>query len=355
MQHWIFNKKTDILGLLLPVWMVLTVIFFLPESFIQSDFPLWMWVVLVLGIDVSHVWSTIFRTYLDKEEREKHKLLLGATPILAFAFLFVVAFLSPFWFWRILAYLALFHFIKQQYGFMMLYKVKGKDFAPRKWLTDKQVIYFSMLYPVIFWHFSPDRAFSWFISGDFFPFHSWMPLSETFWTVANLCYLAIILSWLGLEIRRSQKSTGKILWVLTTTANWFLGIVYFNSDIVFTITNVVAHGIPYVILIIQYEHRKSIIRTRHRSLFLISFYVIIGILLLGTVEEYFWDIFLYGEHRSFYESFTPYFSVFAEHPTTVALALALLSLPQVTHYILDGFIWKSNDKNPYVKSIFSAS
>ena len=92
MQNWIFNKYTDVIGLLLPVWLVFILLFLLPDSFIQADFPLWMWVVLVLGIDVSHVWSTIFRTYLDKEERDKHRFLLGATPILAFSILFILAF-----------------------------------------------------------------------------------------------------------------------------------------------------------------------------------------------------------------------------------------------------------------------
>lgn len=352
MVNWIFNKRIDLPGLFLPVWLVLIGVFFLPDSFVHSDFPLWMWVAIVLAIDVSHVWSTIFRTYLDKEERNNHRLLLSATPILAFSVLFVLAFMSTFWFWRILAYLALFHFIKQQYGFMMLYKVKAKDFASRKWLTDRQVIYMAMIYPVLFWHLTPDRAFSWFVDGDFFAGYRLLFIPQNIWLVFHIIYTSIILTWLIIEIKRKNKSWGKILWVMTTALNWFIGIVYFNSDVVFTITNVVAHGIPYVILIVQYEHQKSVIREKQKKIFFIAFYVVAGVLLLGTIEEYFWDIFLYGEHRSFYESFTPYFDFFVEHPAAVALALALLSLPQVTHYILDGFIWKNNDQNPYVKLIF---
>ena len=34
-----------------------------------------------------------------------------------------------------------------------------------------------------------------------------------------------------------------------------------------------------------------------------------------------------------------------------ALMIALLSVPQVTHYIIDGYIWKSNAKNPLIKSL----
>lgn len=32
-----------------------------------------------------------------------------------------------------------------------------------------------------------------------------------------------------------------------------------------------------------------------------------------------------------------------------AICLALLSVPQLSHYILDGFIWKFNHRNPDLK------
>jgi hypothetical protein len=36
----------------------------------------------------------------------------------------------------------------------------------------------------------------------------------------------------------------------------------------------------------------------------------------------------------------------------VIFAIAILAMPQQVHYIVDGFIWKMNDKNPYLKPIF---
>ena len=68
-------------------------------------------------------------------------------------------------FWRCLAYLAAFHFVRQQYGFMMLY---GRRERQRRWI-DQAAIYAATLYPLAWWHLHP-RHFDWFIAGDFFTF-----------------------------------------------------------------------------------------------------------------------------------------------------------------------------------------
>ena len=120
------------------------------------NFVLWIWVVFVMGIDVGHVWSTIFRTYLDKEEFRLHRSLLLAAPLFSFIVVFGLAWYSPLWFWRCLAYLAVFHFIKQQYGFVALYKAKANDFKTLKIISDKFIVYFATLYPVFYTVYFPN-------------------------------------------------------------------------------------------------------------------------------------------------------------------------------------------------------
>ncbi|MEM1136647.1 MAG: hypothetical protein AAGI07_12490, partial [Bacteroidota bacterium] len=277
-RKWLFSKSIDILFLLLPVWVCWLVCFSLPESILYKELPLWFWVVFILGIDVSHVWSTIFRTYLDKEEFELHKTLLLFTPFVAFLFLFCLAFISHLWFWRFLAYLALYHFIKQQYGFLALYKAKFKQNLHQKILQDKWVIYFSMVYPVIFWHLSGNRVFNWFVQGDFFiPFtkipdnlYSISTNIGNILQVANILYWMVIATWLAEEVllslnKKQPIAIGKILWLVTTACNWYLGIVYFNSDIAFSLTNVVAHGIPYIVLIFFYVEKKKQVKQKKSS------------------------------------------------------------------------------------------
>lgn len=357
---WLFSKNIDLAALYFPVWLCWLMVFNLPVSYLEADIPLWIWVVFVLCIDVGHVWSTIFRTYLDKEEFGHHRALLLLAPILSFVLVAGIAFLSTFWFWRLLAYLALFHFVKQQYGFLALYKMKAKDFGVQKFFKDKWVLYLATLYPVFYWHCSDGLNFSWFVMDDFINLRSFFVVTPNFWTlffsILNMLYWGIILAWLIEELVRSDKiSVGKILWMLTTAINWYVGIVYFNSDLVFTITNVVAHGIPYLTLIIYYQYQKENLR-KHRlgSVVRIAGVILPVVFFLGWLEEYFWDMLVYGDRGDFFAGVMAYPFDLLESPFAQAIAIACLTLPQFTHYIIDGFIWKSNTSNPYVKQIFKA-
>lgn len=364
---WLFNKSIDLLVLLLPVWVVWLVCFALPARVLQMELPLWVWVVFVLGIDVSHVWSTIFRTYLDKEEFTSHKKLLILSPILCFIVFFLVANVSVSWFWTLLAYVALYHFIKQQYGFMQLYRAKYGFLNLKKRLSDKFIIYLGMLYPVWYWHLNSDRRFSWFVDGDFFRLKSIFEMIP-FWHVGylsnvnlmcNLTYFTILFIWLIEEVYLHHKGNhklpiGKWLWILTTWGNWYLGIVYFNSDLVFTITNVVAHGLPYMALVFFYVEKKREMKLSKASYFENIYrvgFMLIAVLVLAYGEEYFWDMWLYQENTAFFQTLLKYPMQMAQEPVVQATVLALLSVPQATHYVLDGFIWKSNPKNPYIKSV----
>lgn len=349
MSNWIFSKTRDLIWLFIPVWLCWFVAFVLPSEWLNQKTPLWVWVIFVLGIDVSHVWSTLFRTYVDKEEFRNHRKLLVFGPVVAFLIALAIASVSITVFWRILAYVAVFHFVKQQYGFMRIYKAKAKDFR-KKWISDNFMIYFSMLYPIFFWHVNLDRQFSWFFKGDFLQWEV-ATLVPVLNITGSIIYFMILSAWLIQEILAGKRSTfpmGKILWVLTTAGNWYIGIVYFNSDLVFTVTNVVAHGIPYMALVLFYQQKKFEMRARKIKPLTYSLMVITGVLVLALGEEYFWDIWVNQENEAFFGSFLPYLQKQPAY-TWQVIATALLSVPQVTHYIVDGFIWKNNEKNPYLK------
>ncbi|MFT5090146.1 MAG: hypothetical protein ACI8PG_004522 [Planctomycetota bacterium] len=368
MRHiWLFSRSIDLCILGVPVWATWAICFALPERVIENDLPLWVWAVFIVGIDVSHVWSTLFRTYLDREEFAHHRTLLLRTPLLAFVFFFCIASFSSLWFWRVMAYLALFHFVKQQYGFFALYRGRFKFSPPRKIFGDTSVIYLATLYPVVYWHLAIDRSFDWFISGDFFSLHDlvgtgaesvgWLGL------VGNFLYWIIIAAWCIEEIYLCRRHgveipMGKILWLLTTAGNWYLGIIHFNSDIVFSLTNVIAHGVPYIALIFFYVEKKKGIQVPDRSAAPLPLgghliFMLGTILLLAFGEEYLWDMLLYREHGALFEGLFTYPLRVLQTPLGQAVALAALSVPQVTHYILDGFIWKDNQKNPYLRQIFA--
>ena len=366
---WLFSRSIDLLILVLPVWTTWIVCFALPDAALERQLPLWVWAIFIVGIDVSHVWSTLFRTYLDREEFASHRTLLVPAPLFAFGFFFVIASVSTLWFWRILAYLAVYHFVRQQYGFFALYRARSGHKLPHRFIPDSWAIYLATLYPVVYWHLNDDRSFAWFVSGDFFPVQSLAGSGEALpllLGIANVLYWGIIAGWCAEEIHLSRRHgaplpIGRILWLLSTAGTWYLGIIHFNSDLVFSLTNVIAHGVPYLALVFVYVERKAKIvdppHTPSRSPLGVGYnvlFMLAVVLLLAFGEEYLWDLFLYQERGTLFEQLFAYPMGVLESSFGKATALALLSVPQVTHYVIDGFIWKTNEKNPYLRRVLGA-
>src|SRR5258705_3563287 len=127
---WLFSARTDLsvfLGSavvsLLALWIGAR------AGVLYSETPDWAWVPAVLLIDVAHVWSTSFRVYLDTDELKRRPWLYSLVPVLGLAIGIALYSEGELVFWRALAYLAVFHFIRQPYGWVALYRVTagGRD------------------------------------------------------------------------------------------------------------------------------------------------------------------------------------------------------------------------------------
>ena len=70
-------------------------------------------------------------------------------------------------FWRALAYLAVFHFVRQQYGWVALYRARVGERGRAGWWIDAAAVYMATLYPLVYWHAHLPRRFWWFLPGDF--------------------------------------------------------------------------------------------------------------------------------------------------------------------------------------------
>jgi hypothetical protein len=84
------------------------------RGWLGSETPQWAWIGAVLLIDVAHVYATAFRVYLSPAELRRRPALYVLTPVVAFAVAALLYGQSESWFWRALAYLAVFHFVRQQ-------------------------------------------------------------------------------------------------------------------------------------------------------------------------------------------------------------------------------------------------
>jgi hypothetical protein len=344
-SHWILSPITDGIFILSPPFIILCVVFSFPVYFSENDYvnPL-IWFILVLGIDVSHVYSTIFRTYLEPATFQKHKTKLILVPVIIWFIGMMLYSIGSIIFWRTLAYLAVFHFIRQQYGFLRIYT--AKETKP-KWFKKMETVIIYMItgIPMLIWHFSADRSFVWFMKSDFF-IHSFNPIIPYLQYLLFSVAIIYSVSEMIFILKTKTYNMAKYLLLSGTFITWYFGIVYFNSDLIFTLFNVVSHGVPYIALIWFYGKKKNVIKKTWYS-FIFSWkgmiiYITI-IFLLAYTEEGLWNSLVWKEHDAF-------FSLFNKIPQLDStywykIVIPLLSVPQISHYIIDGFIWKiKNDK-----------
>lgn len=327
--NWIYKKYYDLSFILLPplILVVLVIVFndFF-QKFNQNEF--FVWIVLVVCIDVAHVWSSLFRTYLYPPIFKKYKWLFILTPIGAFLVSWILCSFGWMYFWRVLAYLAVFHFIRQQYGFMKLY-YRGEVKSYQKYLDYFLIHYFS-IFPMIYWFFHYPRNFNWFLNFEFFTFQS-SRTYQLFWYLYIISWVSYLVSIFYDIFITKTININKNLIIFSTAISWYFGIVYFNNDLIFSLLNVISHGIPYLALIFY----KNIIQVKesYKSQKLIWIFVFFGLIfLLAFVEEWIWDSFIWKEHFNTID--------ITLSSNQIALITAILAVPQITHYILDGFIWK---------------
>lgn len=353
---WLFGKRIDlaVFGGTAAIALLLVV---LGGRYGGAAEPEWSWIVGVLLVDVAHVWSTAFVVYLDPAEWRRRPLLYGGAPAALFAggvALYAAAGAGAFW--SAVAYLAVFHFVRQQYGWVMMYRARnGERDRLGRWL-DGATIYAATLYPLVYWHAHLPRQFWWMKPGDF-------PHGLPAWTatVAGWIYLALLAAYVARAVAQRPVSWGKHLIVATTAACWYVGIVATNSDYTFTITNVFIHGVPYLALVYVYARSAAReaesaggaaarllglasraglagppgaagsagarARLRGLAVFLATLW------LVAYVEELLWD-------RAIWHDREWLFGAGTDAGGVAVILVPLLATPQLAHYLLDAFLWR---------------
>ena len=308
----------------------------------DRPFPAWAWLAFVVGVDVAHVYATLFRTYLDREELARHPARYALAPLAVFVVGYYLYAESALLFWRCFAYVAVFHFVRQQVGWVALYRAKSPTRQPIDRFVDDAVIYAATLYPILYWHAHLGEArFSWFVDGDFIVgaiARAWLPWFEMVWWAALAAY---VLRQLSLIALRKSFELGKTCVVGATAATWYVGIVATNNDFAFTVTNVVAHGVPYFALLWAYA-RARFSEAPQGLLGQVVKKGLVGFLLflvcLALVEEFLWDRWVFHDHAWLFGA-----SKFELPPGLVAVIVPVLMVPQATHYVLDGLLWRRKD------------
>jgi hypothetical protein len=318
---------------------------------LEDESPDWAWVPAVLLVDVAHVWATAFRVYLDTEELRRRLWLYALVP--AVGLLLGVALYSEgeLLFWRALAYLAVFHFVRQQYGWVALYRTRAGERGRLGWWIDAAAVYMATIYPLVYWHAHLPRKFWWFLAGDFGALPS--AAERVAWPLYCLALGAYAARTLYLWLLRGEGNPGKDVVVVTTALCWYAGIVAYNSDYAFTVTNVIIHGVPYFALVYFYararrEQMASATTGPAKAYRLLARGPVIFLATLwlaAYAEELLWDRGLWHERGWL-------FGGAWETGALKVVLVPLLALPQLTHYVLDGFVWRRRG-NPALASLLS--
>ncbi|MEW5851190.1 MAG: hypothetical protein AB2A00_20550 [Myxococcota bacterium] len=343
MTPWLFDRRTDLwafggsAALSVALFLLLHAV-----GLADAATPPWAFLLLVVGVDVAHVWSTIYRVYLDTEELARRRMLYVGVPLITYAVGVVLHWQGSHVFWRALAYLAVFHFVRQQYGWVMWYRRNAREPLGARLRVDQVAIYAATLGPLLWWHSRLPLPFHWFVKDDFVPgLPTWV--GDVALGLEALC---LVVYGLAHAHARGAQPWGKHLVVGSPALCWFLSIVLAGGDLAFTVVNVLPHGIPYLVLCRRYA------RGRARStgegggvaaaLMRGGVAVYLGsVVALAYVEEAVWEWTIWHDHPSLFGELTLDVAT-----SWHALLVPLLSLPQASHYVLDGFIWRGGPRNP---------
>jgi len=286
------------------------------------------WLVFVVGVDVAHVWSTMWVTLFRRDQREAHGGgLVGLALALYVAGAALHATFGSFAFWRVVAYAACLHFVRQQVGWVHLARAKAGEFDRFGARLDAAVVTLAALEPLAYWHVH-GRSFGWMIIGDF------VRLPPLVLTVVRVAYALGACAFLVREVaalRSGRLHLAKLLVVASTAVGWHVGIEAADSDLVFTAFNTAAHAAPYVYLVAMRAAPGSL-AARARSSLAGAAYFVGALVAFALAEESLWEALVWGEHG------------FAAPPawaSAIAAGLVpLLALPQLLHYAVDAVIWR---------------
>ena len=314
-----------------------------PLGTLDGPTPPWLFLMAVVGVDVAHVWSTAFRVYLDPVERARRAGLYIGIPVAAYVVGVLLHSTSPGLFWRVLAYLAVAHFVRQQYGWVALYRKKMGTASRLDRVLDDAAIYSATLYPLLYWHAHLPREFEWLIAGDFIP---GLPAGAA--AALFPVHVAVTVAYAARQIllvaTRRPVSFGKNLIVVTTWLTWYVGIVVLDSDYAFTVTNVLVHGIPYLAFVWVHGRARfadspngigRVFQPRAWPLY------VAPLIAVAWSEEWLWDRLVWHDHATLFPG-----PELGPGPAALALIVPLLALPQATHYLLDAWIWRVRPENP---------
>lgn len=360
MNGFLHSKYFDLAFYLLPlfiapIWILLGIAPFTygaPEA-------RWHWWIFFILIDAGHVFSTAYITYLDKQLfRERYLLFILTPSISAIVLIFIRAYFGSPFLWITIGYLAMYHFIRQQWGFVALYGRSEQEKIPVQLALhgrqiDFYLVHFGLIYAYLYFHqYMETNAVHLMLGRKYFQIPHVDLLMNVVLTANFILLLLFTIKELYFLKAFKVWTWQKQLVIVGTFLVWYTGLIFrVEWPLAGIATVTFIHGFVYWALVWSSGSKRAsklnqaewpwrLFRISNLPLFLG------GGLVYGFFSFGFWELVVNkGDLMSL--GFFKEIQIPNNESFKVILEVGL-GLPQVTHYILDGFIWRRAklDKKP---------
>lgn len=270
-------------------------------------------VFIALGVlDSGHVYSTLWRTYLNPQERVRSRLYIVA-PLLFFILFYLWNWLELKYLAAFVVYITVFHNVRQLLGISRWYQKNNKI-----WNKVSDVFLYALcLLPFLAFHFRSTIPFEHYYGTDelfFFPQPEW-------YSMTLYVYAIVLIAWLIFEIITLRKFRDFNRTFSVFFAGFFYATAFLLSQnsiqVLFPL--VVSHGFSYLALM-DFSMRK--LHPDRYKLLIPTFLVVATAVVFGGAEFMLED------------------EWFHMGSSTKAFTTALFLTPLFCHYYFDGFLWK---------------
>jgi hypothetical protein len=381
-SHWFKNAKFDLLFLTSPYIMTCLVLLipFHTESELASFWaiaPFYWWFVIDIVFDWAHVWSTLYRTVFDGDTMNTHnKGFWVSLPIISFIVIFIFGFISKEILLRFLFYSVYYHGVKQLYGIISLYRTRHKlnsgELSEAENLHFKKMAFWDRVMvnccffvPFFLWHFRAhpglniifrlDQAYirDFFLSPEYFAGvfgYSWNEIG------ALVLFLFVglpTLRWSWLHFSKIVEiPIGKVIWVYANVIT-YIALFWFNSTHILAMDLLlVVHALPYMALIALYRYKMQEEETEEAPTiksFIFSGWKSWGLVFVAAVFQVFLlDVVFLQVSIGAYFAPVSFLNMVQTSPWVRGTVCGLLFLPNVTHFLVDAYIWRFDGKNPHL-------
>jgi len=303
-------------------WLYLPGLLAVPVSFLPKENPLYLfsWFLIVVILDVGHVYLTAWRTYLNPAERSRKSFYLFV-PILILGFmLLAVQFPTLALTIPTIYFLAQsFHGVRQHFGISKWYQIKNKSFRKRSDYFQYALCALPLLYGMV-------KVHSRFNPQTFPAAYASFALLALIWA-----YVAVVIGWALFELKawRKSRELNRILSVMIPAS--FYTVLFSSASVYFAVFPLMAsHAVTYL----GVTH-VALVKTRS-PLLSNKFLAFLGLLVTFACGT--------GGY---------YFGQFARmSPNRIIFTFSVLQMTFFfCHVFIDSFIWRS--KHPEAALIYS--